>query len=220
MSRFAIAPSSQWVLASGLQSERRAWLLRGASFERSVIELLASCSRLSLHRQRAKGGPGARCVVNLQVCSARLDRFFSSSCGYRAQYLVAPSEAHLADLYVIESVLRLALANLALRPHRFVDSAFLEASLSHPWAKVWPHQGLWVRQARHCDRVLLVPQWQHQLRITNLSRRRKLAIWGSLAPSGEQVLQVKGGFVRTGENLCLGKSQSERAKELHELGFT
>lgn len=220
MSRFSVAPSSEWVLADSLQSQRRDWLLRVTSFERVIAALVTTCSRLSFHRERAKSHAGARCIVTIEVSPEQLDRFFNSSCGYRAQYLASPREAHLADQCVVESVLPLAIAALASRPQRLVDRPFVEASLCHPWAKVWPHQGLWLRRAKLVDRILLVPQWQQQLRTTRSSHQRQLAVWGSLAPARESHLQVKGGFVHAGKHLRLGKPQSERAQEIHKLGFT
>lgn len=219
MSHFAIAPACDWILAAAVRPERRNRLRRGGSYERTVADVLATSTHVSFRRQRGPTDGSARCTVTIQVAPTLLDRFFSSACGYRAQYFVCPHTAHLADSHVVQAALPPILRFLASRPTRSVDRAFLDASLSHPWVKVWPYQGLWLRRAKLTDRLLLVPRWQQGLS-SGSEHRCKLARWGSLAPECESRLQIKGGYVRNGKHLLVGKPQAKRAREIHELGFT
>ena len=219
MSPFEAAPSSNWILAASVPSGRRDWLLSGQSYERITAELLATTSEVAFHQQAEPEGRGSRCIVTIHVEPKHLDRFFSASTGYRAQYFVCPDQAHEADSHVIEAALPLLLRSLPANSSRAPNRGLLEASLSHPWAKVWPYQGLWLRRSKLEERVLLVPQWQQQLSAQS-AQRRKLARWGSLAPQMESRLQLKGGYVQGGYHMLLGKPQPTRGREIHELGFT
>ena len=219
MGRFAVISESLWKFAESVPLSRRDHLLHGRSYERTVAEMLSSCTRLTFQKQQDCKRSGARCIVTAHVDPSRLDRFFSSSCGYRAQYLLNPDDGHLADHYAIEASLSFFLRSLSVEARRAKDKAFIEASLQHPWAKVWPYQGLWLRRARRSDRVLLVPSWQRELASPDKHRRR-LARWGSLAPNLDPRIQFKGGFVQGSKHLFVGKPQAKRAHKINELGFT
>lgn len=218
MHRFAVAPASAWKLADAVPLARRDLLLHGRSYPRTVLEMLLSCTALSVRIEAGPGAAGARCVVTAQVDARRLDRFFSSSCGYRAQYLMSPHDAHHADRFAIECALPMVLKSL--RPgRRAPDPRLVEASLQHPWATVWPQHGPWLQRARREDRILQVPAWQQAMSSAS-AQRRLLARRGALAPAAEPRLQLTGGFVREGEPLLVGRPPAHRALEIHELGFT
>ncbi|MFQ6021869.1 MAG: hypothetical protein ACE5NW_04040 [Acidiferrobacterales bacterium] len=172
-----------------------------------------------IRRERApEGQAGHRSVVVLRVEPEALDRFFNSASGYRAQYLVQPELGNKANCIVIGKLLPKVLRALDRRSKQ-AERAFVESSLSHPWSKVWIHQGLWLRRAKREHRVLLVQAWQAEITSRD-HRRRKLARWGALAPAHEIHLLVKGGYLCRGDELDVGKPPSMRARELHELGFT
>ena len=216
MSGFDRASRYAWILSDSVKGWRRRRLLRPVSIE-GIVENLRRNSRVEcVRRERASGGQaGHRSVVVLRATARVLDQFFNSCSGYRAQYLVRPTLGNKANRYVICEMLPKVLAAITSESKR----AFVEASLAHPWAKVWIHQGAWLRRARRKDRVLLVDSWQAELRARDRDRR-KLARWGTLAPKNETRFMIKGGFVHGINRVKSGKPPLVRARELHELGFT
>jgi hypothetical protein len=172
-----------------------------------------------IKRQRMQAGVNCyRSVVVLYAKRKLVDQFFNSASGYRAQYFVRPSLGIEANQSAVRALLASVLRALE-RDGRWAERVFVEISLLHPQAKVWIHQGLWLRRARRQDHVLLVRSWQAQLTAEE-PRRRKLARWGALAPADETRLCLKGGFLRDGQIVNSAKTPSARAQELHEVGFT
>jgi hypothetical protein len=126
-----------------------------------------------------------------------------------------------------ETANRLALDELSPRVVPLIQShgmkplrsSILDRSLQHPAAKIWIHQGLWLRHARREDRVLRVACWHFQLNSQD-KRRRKLARWACLAPQHEASIVLKGGFVFPNGQPWLGPPDKQRSEELHLCGFT
>jgi hypothetical protein len=217
MTRYGFAPQEIWVLHGAICGARRRRLLQPPPFKSIVADLMASARIEKVGRQCAPYGQLAqRCTVVLTVDSEKLDMFFNSASGYRAQYLLCREQGHRANRFVLDTATPKVLSELV---GRHLESAFVASSLTHDWAKVWVHQGLWLRRARREHRVLLVPSWQQELSSRD-KERRKLALWGALAPSTESRILLKGGYVSSTEKLCIGKPPTQRASEIQELGFT
>lgn len=217
MTRYGCASQEMWILHSAITDARRRRLLQPPPFELIVADLMANARIEKVGRQRAPDGQLAqRCTVVLKIDSEILDTFFNSASGYRAQYLLCPEQGHRANRFVLDIATPKILSVLA---GRHPDPTFVASSLSHDWAKVWIHQGLWLRRARCEHRVILIPSWQQELSSRD-KNRRKLARWGALAPSTESRILLKGGYVSSTEKLCIGKSPTQRASEIQELGFT
>jgi len=220
MSEFECLSAGSWALGPTVEAKRRARLLQSPAFESLVEELNHTFQIERVQYQWAPGNQlGHRCIVILRAASEVLDRFFNSASGYRAQYLAHPNTGDRANRLVIDTLHTKVVHAIAERNPGKAEREFAEASLAHAWAKVWIHQGLWLRQAKREHRVLLVPTWQSEL-ASGDKRRRKLVRWGALAPAQESRLLLKGGYVRDGTELEVGKSPFSRAQELHELGFT
>lgn len=217
MSKFGSASESEWVLDRTIDGGRRSRLLQSPPFECIVTELLDNAQITKIGRQRAPDGQlGQRCSVVLEANPEMLDTFFNSASGYRAQYLLDPEQGNRANRFVLDKALPTILRTL---DGRRTNPVFVESSLTHSWAKVWIHQGLWMHRAKCEHRVLCVPRWQRELASQD-KKRRKLARWGALAPENESRMLLKGGYVLSTEKLCIGKPQSKRAREIHDLGFT
>ncbi len=217
MGKFGCASENDWVLGRAIDGARRRRLLLSQPFERIVSDLLDNAQIEMVGYQRAPDGQlGKRCTVVLKAREDVLDCFFNSASGYRAQYLLDPDQGNRANRFVLDNALPKVLGALG---GRRADPIFVALSLSHCWAKVWIHQGLWLRRAKREHRVVLVPTWQQELTSQDWYRRR-LARWGSLAPNNESRMLLKGGYVHSSEKLCIGKPLSTRALEIHELGFT
>ena len=217
VSEFGCVPENEWVLSSTIGGARRSRLLHSPPFERIVAGLLHNAQVAKVVYQRAPNSqPGHRCTVVLEVEPQILDVFFNSASGYRAQYFLNPVQGNRANRLVID----IALPRIARAvDDRHADRKFVESSLEHRWAKVWIHQGLWLRRAKREHRVLLVPTWQREFASED-KHRRKLSRWGALAPNSESRLLLKGGYVLSSRELAVGKPPSRRARELHDFGFT
>lgn len=219
MTGFDRASEGIWILSDRIKRSRRRRLLQPPSFEGMVETLWREALVERVKCEKAPNGQsGHRSVVVLRTKPHVLDQFFNSASGYRAQYLLRAALGDKANRLVIRTILPEVLATLD-RESRSNQRALVKSSLLHPWAKVWIHQGLWLRRARREHRVLLIPAWQRQLS-ANDRRRRKLVRWGALAPSRETRFLLKGGYVRGRKWLKVGKPSVTRARELHELGFT
>lgn len=220
MSQFDCLTSDEWQLAQVVDDDRRQRLLYPSDFEDIVYKMLGQLELLRLAAEPApKNQRGHRVSAQLRSEKTAVDLFFNSSSGYRAQYLRDADLGKKANRFVIDELIRV-LSRAVCEPTTEEGLRLIfEASIAHPWAKVWIHQGPWLLFSRRSQRVLLVPSWQSELNSPD-KHRRKLARWGSLAPAEETRLILKGGYVDSGALLMTGKSADTRGQELHSLGFT
>jgi hypothetical protein len=220
MRGFARFEGDVWRLDPSVEPGRRKWLLLAPPFERLAADMLREAKVEAIRWERSKeDSRGRRFVVVIRVDPARLDLFFNSSSGYRAQFLAGPQIGRRADRHVLDVAMRELAPQLASRYGPAHPQASVEASIAHPRAKVWIHQGQWLRFARRDDRVLKVAAWQARLESDDKNRRKK-ARWGMLAPHTESLLLLKGAYLHEGRALKVGKDPADRARDLHELGFT
>lgn len=94
----------------------------------------------------------------------------------------------------------------------------MEQSLRDQDAKIWLHQGTWLRYALKSDRNLLVGRWlarQHDPDEMIRTRAKR----SMLTPASETLLELKGGFL-SGAGEPLGTFKPCRAEQIHELGYT
>jgi hypothetical protein len=94
----------------------------------------------------------------------------------------------------------------------------MEKSLLAPTAKIWIHQGAWLRANARRERRLFVKRWV-KAQADRDKERRKKARWAMLTPSSEVCLELKGGFVSL-SGMPVGSLKESRSRDLHELGFT
>jgi hypothetical protein len=217
---FVQVPKSEWVVLSRqLSPSRRRKLLRGQRFEQLVEELAQQMSLTKVAREKSRDNPGYfRAVVTLRVRAAALDLFYNGASGYRAQYFRAADLGTLANRYAIDRLLPAVTVLVAAANKRTCPPDWVQKSLRDPDAKLWPHQGVWLRYARQVDQNLLVARWLK--RQTDPDRKlRKRAKRSMLTPQDEQLLELKGGFLSpAGEPL--GTFKPTRSQELYELGYT
>jgi len=220
MISFARIPVEIWQLRSLDDCDRRRRLIQSAPYPQLVRRLAARSEVLRAVLVAAKSEPRAlRLEATLLVHADDLDLFFNSCTGYRAQYYEAEALGDAANRIAIEAILS-SLISRALYPRtRKPAGEVARASLEAPAAKLWIHQGSWLRRCRLAERVLIVPRWQAGLS-SEQPRTRKLARWGSLAPAAETRVVVKGAFILDGRPIELGKAPEARAGQLHTLGFT
>lgn len=220
MNPFASLAADDWPLSQTVDSVRCRRLIRRRAFTDIVRSMLTQMKVLDAKVQPApKRHPGHRFAARFGTDAVALDNFFNSASGYRAQYLQGPALGDEANRLVIDALIP-SLSRALLEQHVSTElRALFEPSLSHPWAKVWIHQGPWLLWSRRDQRILLVPSWQTELQSPD-KHRRKLARWGSLAPEHETRFVLKGGYVASGRHIEICKSASTRGQEIHTLGFT
>lgn len=96
--------------------------------------------------------------------------------------------------------------------------SWMEKSLLDPTAKVWIHQGHWLRANARRERNLSVKRWL-RAQADDDRERRKRARWATLTPSSELCLELKGGFLSL-SGKPVGFFKQTRSRDLRELGFT
>jgi hypothetical protein len=194
-------------------------LLRGASYEEIIARLAREAVIANHKRERAKSKPRYfRALLTVQASSSVVDLFHNSACGYRAQYWAGVKNGERANAYALEQLAPRLLELLKAVAKRTCPPDWVEKSIAHLDAKVWIHQGLWLRHAKKDHYLLHVDRWGRQRASTD-AQRRKRATWASLIPDLETRIDVKGAFL-TLTSEPLGTMKPTRAHDIYELGFT
>lgn len=218
-SKFFRAAPEDWRFGTLVEGRRVKRLHSGPSYE-EILSRIAKRGKVLFHkRERARDKPSFfRVVVRLKVDGTAIDLFHNSVSGYRAQYFHNAELGERANLAALAQLAPIAVNAAMELPKRTCPAWWVEKSLLDSSAKVWVHQGLWMRHAKAEDHQLFVDRWLKQ-RASPDSSRSKKAIWSSLVPGNESQLELKGGFL-TLEGEPLGSLKASRARDLHELGFT
>lgn len=216
---FRMVPSRIWRLGDGVAGQRRRRLLE-TPFEEIVRRVVDEARLTSMSSERIKRIIGARRVlVKLTLSREVVDLFHNGAGGYRAQYYLGTTQGEKANRYAINCLLPRIRELCAARPKRGCEPDSVDASMRDPDAKVWIHQGTWLRDRGLADRNLAVQRWIDNSQTMELKNKR-ISIWAELTPSNETKLDIKGGCVDS-EGRSLGiKLKLCRSDEISELGFT
>ena len=218
-SGFSSLSVDQWQLSAELSAERRSRLSRGPSFERTVERIAREMELLSISREQARRKPGYfRILVTLKVDPSTVDLFHNGARDYRAQYYSSIRTGERANVYALKILARRIVELSQMRPKRTCPPNFVARSIANPDAKLWIHQGHWLRHARLPDSRLFVARWMKQQRSPDAKQRKK-ARWASLAPGVECRIDIKGAYFRL-DGAPLGSLKPGRSSEIHRLGFT
>jgi hypothetical protein len=193
-----------------MPSARRRLLLAGPSFKGIVCQIRDSASIASVRRERVRSHPSFyRPVIVLKLPPTLVDLFHNFAAGYRAQYYCGVRMGEWANTYAVRTV--------AVRVRQLVDrfgkrtcpSWWVARSLMNSEAKLWIHQGAWLRHAKRSDRLLRVQRWLCDTRP-----------WAALTPHEESRLVVKGAPLTLRGTPLARSLKPSRAAEIHERGFT
>ena len=216
---FVRVSESVWNLSRQLAPKRRRRLLDAPQYEQIVDRLGHQISLVKVARERARNTPGHfRAVVTLKVHAIALDLFYNGASGYRAQYYQAAALGTLANRFALDHLLPAVTAAVIAANKRTCPAAWVEKSLCDPDAKLWPHQGVWLRYARKTDQNLLVERWLARQDDPDKTLRKR-AKRSMLTPAEEYLIELKGGFLSPGGS-PLGTFKPKRSQDLHELGYT
>lgn len=219
--RFVCISQREWRLSDKLDGGRRKRLLSGPPLE-EIVELMANSATVSSHkRERCRSYPQYyRVVIALKIDSEIVDLFHNSACGYRSQYYRSVKHRQRANDYAVKTLVPRIVQLLTGHAKRTCPLCWVRKSLSNVDAKLWIHQGCWLRCARHGDRILQVKRWLAKQHPCQDPSRRKKARWSSLTPKEESQIDFKGAFL-TLDGKPLGRSlKPTRGKDIHECGFT
>ncbi len=215
--RFIRVSSREWLLDHGVGLTRRRWLVRAITFESLLRRIVAGFAILTHRRARLRDYPGYyRAEVTLDVDPALVDLFHNSAAGYRAQYHQSVTNGESANQYAVQQVVPRVMRLLGNVRKRTCPAWWVQRSLLHPEAKLWIHQGSWLRHAKKSDRQLAVRRWR-----TYRWDKKHKQHWSSLIPKHETRIDLKGGAPLTLDGTSLKKSlKPTRGRQIFEAGCT
>jgi hypothetical protein len=144
-----------------------------------------------------------------------VDLFHNAATGYRAQYYQSVRTGEAANRYAVHQLAARAIALLGGAQKRTCPLWWVERSLLHREAKVWIHQGPWLRLARRSDRNLRVKRW-----LSSNPRNRKRRVWASLTPASETRIDLKGAPLTLDGRRFAKSVKRNRSKDIHGVGYT
>ncbi len=218
--KFHRVAEEEWEFVDGYRSCDKRRLLNGPPYEEIVAALCRRLELESVRWQKLKAGEDAhRVVIKLRSTVDAVTFFHNSSSGYRAQYWRSIASGEAANRLALDTLFPHVVPLVQSHGMKQARLPTLDQSLHHPAAKIWIHQGSWLRYARREDRVLRVQSWQSQLNSED-KRRRKLARWACLAPQHESSIILKGWFMLPNGLPWTGSPHKQRSEEIHLCGFT
>jgi len=216
---FLTVSETEWKLSRGIGAARRRRLLE-TSFDTIVQQVTAQAQLRSYGRHQIKEYPGSKRVqFELVLPSLTVDLFHNAAGGYRAQYYIGIQQGEEANRHIIACLLEKIKRLCSEEIKRSRRWEFIEASLRDPDAKLWIHQGTWMRYRKIADRNLEVEAWMRNGNTQNL-RNRLIPVWAQLTPACETRLELKGGCVDDNLRSVGAQLKPFRSMELHELGYT
>ena len=216
---FRRVSNEEWRLGSNLNHGRRERLLT-SSFETIVDGIVDHMQLCYYKRESVKAHPGSnRVTISISVPESVVDLFHNGAGGYRAQFYVGITEGERANRSVIDALLPILKPRVEADPKRGCPWVLVEASLSDVDAKVWIHQGSWLRWRATSDRNLQVQRWIESGDRMTL-RNVHLPVWAQLTPASETRLKLCGGAVDAGLRTVGAHLKPYRSMELNDLGFT
>ena len=202
-----------------MRPERRNRLLQGPNYEQIIRDLAASVHVIKYQRERCCGNHDYfRLNATLKCFSpVHVDLFHSSLAGYRAQYYIAPAMGEAANRFAVDCIGGRVCDFVKLHPKRSCPVSWMRATVEDEDAKVWIHQGQWLRAPSLAEKLLGVERWQEEVASDKCTRKR--ARWSQLTPAGEDRIDLNGGFVTLGGE-PLGSLKPTRSMNINQNGFT
>lgn len=224
-SNFECISINKWVLSNEIEKSRRQQLISGMPFEK-IVERISKRAMVLSHRReklrsKLRSKPAYyRIVVELEMDSETVDLFHNSVCGYRAQYYHSIKNGERANKYATKLLASRITKLLSRKNKRTCPLWLIEKSLSDVHAKVWIHQGIWLRTEPKRDRNLQVKRWVDEQRLSPDKRKRKLARWANLTPDVETRIDFLSAYFTIDGNPWGESTKPCRGYEIHEYGFT
>src|ERR1022692_935808 len=217
-SAFGTVGAETWRLKDSQALSRMRRLVPGAPFEQIVAMISCEMTLLKISREQLKSDHRYyRASITLRVKPRAVDLFHNCASGYRAQYYISTGNGERANRYALSTLTGRVIELLNHSPKRTCSPDWVAQSISDPNAKLWIHQGQWLRHAGFSDAILLVSRWLKRMNSADLKHRKKVR-WSALAPDAENRIDVKGAYL-TLHGEPFGPTKPDRARDIHELGF-
>lgn len=215
---FYSAPEHEWILSDALRHDGREYLWGKQTFEQITEQIVSEAVIIKTRNEFLKFDNGLcrdykRTKVILLLNKATVDLFHNSKNGYRAQYYYSIENGEAANSYLLEK--------LSCLIFRQKSNDCLMPSLMHPDAKIWIHEGIWLRPpgGMKIHRNLNVARW--------CKETEKWAHWSKLTPLEEKI-EIKGAYLNKDGNEVPKELVSEfrmkasaiRSKRLYKYGYT
>jgi hypothetical protein len=215
-STFVRVLPSEWCLSKVIHGRRRQRLLHGVGFASIVCQIAKQATVLTHKRTRIRDNPGFyRAEITLQMAAETVDLFHNSAAGYRAQYYRSAKVGKVANKYAIRQLRPRVMELLTGVYKRTCPPWWVEKSLRHAEAKLWIHQGHWLRSPRQSDRNLMVKRW---LESNPAKKRRQL--WATLTPGKEMRIDLKGAPLTLAGKPLTKRLKRKRSFDIHRVGYT
>jgi hypothetical protein len=213
---FARISSKEWCLGETIHGRRRQQLLYGPGFSNIVGVIAKQATILTHKRTKIKDYPGYyRVDITLQLDTKMVDQFHNSSAGYRAQYYRSAMVGKLANDYALSKLVPRVIKLLGKVCKQTCPLWWVKKSLQHPEAKLWIHQGQWLRSPKKSDKNLMVKRWLNA-NSTKLKRR----LWATLTPVSESRIDLKGAPLALSGQPLRGRLKENRSRDIHRTGYT
>jgi len=217
---FSRASAKMWRVSEQAPSDQRSLLVNGPDFAEIVRSIKDSVFEpITYRREQSKEHRGYYRLCATLTCRSALPiaLFHSAATGYRAQYFLDPRLGEQANRFAAAEIGAVVMGQIASAPKRTCADPWLQATVGDDEAKVWIHQGRWLRSPKRSDKLLHVTRWavDHAQDLYSRKRRR----YAQLVPWTENRLEFKGGFA-TLDGRPLGTLKPDRTRHLHEEGFT
>ncbi len=189
------------------------------SFEELVEKLAETFDIYSVKRNRCnKDSKYYRLLIKIKAQAKLVSAFHSSEFGYRAQYYLGTKFGEEANRYLIDYLTSRLIEKIKQMEKSTCKPVWVAKSLSSPDAKIWIHQGPWLRKREQKIRKLQVERWILHINDRDKNIANK-ALWSTLVPN-EEKLDIKGGFILLDGSQSEPNPKSNRSKQIHEYGFT
>src|SRR5207247_2371391 len=139
---------------------------------------------------------------------------------YRAQYYKSVRMGEKANKLLVSALMPLVLKWLARTPKRTCSLDWVRESLSRPSAKVWIHQGHWLRYSNNAERCLSAKRWANQDPASLCKCQKRKLRYGGLCPARETRINLMGAFLTLVDNPSEFVVKSDRGRDIHEFGFS
>jgi hypothetical protein len=193
--------------------------LSSPGYEQIIQRIACEMDLVAHRREHAKRKPNCfRACVKLKCHAEIISLFHSSRSGYRAQYYSSVAGGEQANRFALAVLVPRVGELLRGKEKRGCSWPWMERSLLDSTAKIWIHQGAWLRANSPRERRLFVKRWLKAQSDKDKERRKK-GRWAMLTPCSEVCLELKGGFVSL-LGVPAGPFKESRSRDLHELGFT
>ena len=221
-SKFFRIQEADWHLSDQVYLERRKRLVHGPTYEQIVASMAREAELVGHKRGQKPCNSGFfRVLITLKMKPEIVDLFHNSAAGYRAQFFHSVQNGDGANTYAIKILLPQLKKLLEVNPMRTCQWNWVKKSLLDSQAKLWIHQGPWLRHNRKKDWLLLVQRWMEaQQSSSNDNEEKKKARWASLVPHLETRVDIKGGCLSLSGEPMGEQLKPNRGKDIHELGFT